>query len=108
VNLSKKIKLDILRVLLSEQDLFGKPIDDRNIIKFLDEIFDLKSLPSEDSRFSNAYDDAFQHLVNNFDWEYEYVLTERFNIVDDSDTFIIFLNKIIHPNIRNNEDDILI
>ncbi|RCW92418.1 AbiJ-related protein [Winogradskyella arenosi] len=104
--LSKKIRLDILRMLLSEQDLFGEPQEDVNIINFLDEMFDLKSLPSEDDRFSNAYEDAFQHLVNNYDWEYEYVLTDRFNIIDDPDVFITFLNKIIHPNIRKKEDDI--
>jgi ABC-type multidrug transport system ATPase subunit len=106
MKLTKKIRLDILRVLLSEQDLFGKPQDDINIIKFLDEMFELKSLPSEDDRYSNAYDDAYQHLINNYDWEYEYVLTERFSIIEDSNTFINFLNKIIHPNIRNNEDEI--
>ncbi len=106
MKLTKKIRLDILRTLLSENDLFGTPKDDINIINFLDGMFDLKSLPSEDSRYNNAYDDAFQHLVNNYDWEYEYVLTERFNIIDDTDIFISFLNKIIHPDIRNNEDDI--
>ncbi|WP_452222705.1 AbiJ-related protein [Lacinutrix chionoecetis] len=104
--LSKKIRLDILRMLLSEQDLFGEPQEAVSIIDFLDEMFDLKSLPSEDDRFSNAYEDAFQHLVNNYDWEYEYVLTDRFNIIDDPDVFITFLNKIIHPNIRKKEDDI--
>lgn len=106
MNLTKKIRLDILKVLLSEQDLFGESQEDINIINFLDEMLDLKSLPSEDDRYENAYDDAFQHLVNNYDWEYEYVLTDRFNIIDDLDTFINFLNKIIHPNLRVNEDDI--
>jgi len=104
--LSKKISLDILKVLLSEQDLFGESQDEINIVNFLDEMLDLKSLPSQDSRFPNAYDDAYQHLVNNYDWEYEYVLTERFNIINDQDTFINFLNRIIHPNLRVNEDDI--
>ncbi|WP_028889790.1 AbiJ-related protein [Tenacibaculum ovolyticum] len=106
MKITKKIRLDILRVLLSESDLFGESQDDINIINFLDEMFELKSLPSEDSRYSNAYDDAFQHLVNNYDWEYEYVLTERFSVISDSKTFINFLNKVIHPNTRNNEDGI--
>lgn len=106
MNLTKKIRLDILKVLLSENDLFGEPQDEINIIKFLDEMLDLKSLPSEDSRFSNAYEDAFQHLVNNDDWEYDYVLTERFKIVDESEIFIKFLNKVIHPDLRNNDDNI--
>ena len=69
-------------------------------------MLDLKSLPSEDDRFKNAYDDAFQHLVNNYDWEYEYVITERFNIVDDPEIFTSFLNKVINPDIRRNDDDI--
>jgi len=106
MKLTNKIRLDILRMLLSEKDLFGEPHDDINIIKFLDEMLYLKSLPSGDNRFSNAYDDAFQHLVNNYDWEYEYVLTNRFNIIDDLNIFITFLNKIIHPDLRRNEDDI--
>jgi ABC-type multidrug transport system ATPase subunit len=106
VNLTKKIRLDIIKVLLGERDLFGEPLDDLNIINFLDEILDLRSLPSEDDRFSNAYEDAIQHLVNNYDWEYDYVFTERFKIVDDLSIFLVFLNKIIHPNLRKNEDDI--
>lgn len=107
LELSKKLKLDIVRAILPEKELFGTPDSDENIIKFLDEMLNLKALPSEDARFKSAYDDAFQHLVNNYDWEYEYVLTERFNIIDNNEIFIEFLNKIIHPSIRNNEDDIL-
>lgn len=107
LELSKKLKLDILRALLTEKELFGTPDSDENIIKFLDEMLNLKALPSEDARFKNAFDDAFQHLVNNNDWDYEYVLTERFNIIDNNETFIDFLNKIIHPDIRNNKDEIM-
>lgn len=107
LELSKKIKHDILKALLSEKDLFGSDDDGSNIIKFLDEMLNLRSLPSEDSRYENAYDDAFQHLVNNYDWEYDYVLIERFNIVDDTGIFIEFLNRIINPENRNSKDDIM-
>lgn len=107
LELSKKLKLDILKALLTEKELFGTPDSDENIIKFLDEMLNLKALPSEDARFKNAYDDAYQHLVNNYDWEYDYVLTERFNIIDNTETFIEFLNRIIHPDIRNNKDEIM-
>lgn len=34
---------------------------------FLARLFDLKSLPSRDGRYSNAYDDIYQHMVNNND-----------------------------------------
>ncbi|MFS4474399.1 AAA family ATPase [Chryseobacterium sp. T20] len=107
LELSKKLKLDILRTLLTENELFGTPYSNGNIIKFLDEILNLKALPSEDARFKNAYDDAYQHLVNNNDWEYDYVLTDRFNIIDNTETFIEFLNSIIHPHIRKNKDEIM-
>lgn len=105
--ISKKLKLDILNALISEKELFGKPDSADNIIKFLDDMLNLKALPSEDGRYSNAYDDAYQHLVNNYDWEYDYVLTERFNIVDNTVTFIDFLNRIIHPILREDEDEII-
>lgn len=107
LELSRKLKLDILKELLTEKELFGTPVSDENIIKFLDEMLNLKALPSEDERFNDAYDDAYQHLVNNYDWEYEYVLTERFNIIDNNEFFIEFLNRIIHPDIRNTKDDIM-
>ncbi|MEO8240582.1 MAG: AAA family ATPase [Flavobacterium sp.] len=107
LELSKKLKLDILQALLSEKELFGNPDDDENIIKFLDRMLNLKALPSEDDRYTNAYDDAYQHLVNNYDWEYDYVLTERFNIIDNTETFIEFLNRIINPENRSSKDDIM-
>lgn len=108
LELSQKLKLDILKVLLFEKELFGTPNNDgSNIIKFLDDMLNLKGLPSEDSRYSNAYDDAYQHLVNNDDWEYDYVLTQRFNIVENTEIFIDFLNRIIHPNIRSSKDEIM-
>ena len=89
LELSKNLKLDILRVLLTEKELFGSPDSDENIIKFLDEMLNLKALPSLDPRYDNAYDDAYKHLVSNYDWEYEYVLTERFNIKESS--LVVFL-----------------
>lgn len=107
LELSKKLKLSILQVLLSEKELFGTPQDDENIIKFLDGMLNLKALPSEDGRYNTAYEDAYQHLVNNYDWEYEYVLTVRFNIIDNTETFIEFLNRIINPDNRNGKDDIM-
>jgi hypothetical protein len=36
-------------------------------LKFLDRVFDLKNLPSTDSRFENAEGDIWQHTINNYD-----------------------------------------
>jgi predicted ATPase len=107
LELSKKIKLEILRVLLTENELFGLPLDSENIITLLDSIFNLQSLPSLDQRYNDALGDAYQHLVNNDDWTYEYTLTERFNVIDDSTIFVDFLQRIINPNLRKDEDDIM-
>jgi hypothetical protein len=41
LELSKKIKLEILRVLLTENELFGFPLDSENIITLLDSMFNL-------------------------------------------------------------------
>ena len=42
-------------------------------VEFLERIFDLKSLPSHDSRFEDAAGDIWQHRVNNFDWDDDWV-----------------------------------
>ena len=104
--LSTKLKRDILNILWSEKDIFLESYTN-NIINILDDLFDLRSLESLDSRYSNAYDDAYQHLINNDDWDYDYVFTQRFNILSDNDVFIRFLNSIIHPNNRKDEDEII-
>lgn len=106
MELTYKTKQHILKILLSENDLFKPPFSENNIIDFLDEIFNLKALPSEDDRYDNAYDDAYKHLVSNDDWDYEYVFTKRFNVIEDTKIFIIFLNNIIHPSIREDEETI--
>ena len=76
---------------------------------FLNRIFDLKALPSRDSRYDNAYDDIFKHTVMNDDCEPNWVFTDtRFNLMHcDDEIFLKFLAEIIHPAVRNNEDDIL-
>lgn len=66
-------------------------------------------MPSEDDRFSNAYADAFQHLVNNNDdWDIEYLFLERFKlIIGDEKHFIDFIEVVVHPQVRNSKDEII-
>jgi hypothetical protein len=35
---------------------------------FLSRLFNLQNLSSHDSRYKNAYDDIYQHTVNNLDY----------------------------------------
>jgi len=39
------------------------------LLEFLDRIWPLVRMPSTDSRFDNAYQDIWQHMVNNHDWD---------------------------------------
>ena len=39
-------------------------------VDFLKRMYDLKNMPSDDSRFENAEQDIWQHMVNNDDYPY--------------------------------------
>lgn len=62
---------DITRRHISDEMTIGKLWYHGNQAEpdFLARIFDLKSLPSRDYRYTNAYDDIYQHMVNNNDWD---------------------------------------
>ena len=76
---------------------------------FLNRLFDLKSLPSRDYRFDNAYDDIYKHMVINNDWAPDWVFTDtRFNLMHcDDQIFLNFLSESLHPAVRSNEEEIL-
>jgi hypothetical protein len=74
---------------------------------FLGRIYDLRSMPSTDSRYSNAYDDIHQHQVRNYDWDRSWVFTDaRFNLLhaDDAD-MLRLLAEMLHPIVRPNEEE---
>jgi hypothetical protein len=54
---------------------------------FLSKIWKLKEIPSEDGRFKNAYEDTYQHIVNNNDWTTEYLFLERFKLIDAEENY---------------------
>lgn len=72
---------------------------------FLGRLFDLKSLPTTDSRrgqFPTAAEDIWQHRVRNTDWDDDWVFDDpRFNLrhVDD-ETFLRFLEQTVTPRAR--------
>jgi hypothetical protein len=71
-------------------------------VHFLGRLFDLKSLPSTDHRFKDAGQDIWQHRVNNFDWQDDWVFYDhRFNLLYCEDSiFLRFLCETIHPVVR--------
>jgi AbiJ N-terminal domain 3/Abortive infection C-terminus len=70
--------------------------------EFLSRLFNLGSLPSTDGRFKDAAGDIWQHRVNNYDWEANWVFYDpRFSLMNgDDDSFLAFLCETIHPIVR--------
>ncbi len=72
-------------------------------IQFLERIFDLNALPSNDYRHKNAKGDIWQHRVlNPEDWDDDWIYKDsRFNLLRGSDEiFLNFLCEIVHPLVR--------
>jgi hypothetical protein len=74
--------------------------------EFLGRLFDLSELPSNDSRFSDAAGDIWQHCENNFDWEGNWVFSDsRFQLYTCPDVdFLQFLCEMVHPLVRESTE----
>ena len=72
-------------------------------INFLKRIYDLKALPSCDSRFDDAEGDIWQHTINNDDYEKEWIFEdERLGLLNGEDEVLLkFLCAVFHPAVRN-------
>lgn len=77
-------------------------------VQFLSRLFDLKALPSTDHRFGDASRDIWQHRVNNYDWESDWVFFDpRFNLMHcEDEVFLRFLCETIHPVVRSNAEEV--
>lgn len=79
-------------------------------VEFLERIFDLRQLPSTDSRFQDAAGDIWQHRVNNpEDWSDDWIYGDnRFNLLSGpSDVFLRFLCEVVHPVVRPDRNEAL-
>jgi len=76
--------------------------------QFLSRLFDLTKLPTTDGRFSDAAGDIWQHRVNNFDWEDDWVFYDsRFGLLTGEDeTFLRFLCEMLHPVVRTDSSEV--
>lgn len=97
-------KLEIFKRILSLGSIWGQ-MDE---VDFLDQIWNLHLLNSDDPRYKDAYGDAVQHLRNNSDWDEEYTFLTRFGLLKATDdTFYKFLNIVVAPEVRGSEEEIL-
>ena len=74
--------------------------DSFTLADFLSKILPLRDMPSEDSRYNNAYYDAHQHLVRNNDWSLEETFEKRFKIIENNETF----KKLLEVILNNSEE----
>ena len=77
------------------------------LLAFLKRVWDLSSMPSTDDRFQDAAGDIWQHMVNNFDWSYDYLLRDRLDLSQcDDKTFLRFIETCVHPLVADNDTEI--
>lgn len=78
-------------------------------LQFLGRLYDLVAMPSDDHRFKNAWDDIWQHCINNpNDWPTNWIFEDsRFELKDGKDElFLSFLCKTVHPEVRPETGDV--
>lgn len=75
---------------------------------FLNRIYNLESLPSNDPRYLNADGDIHQHRINNYDWDDDWVFSDpRFRLQrGDDETVLRFLAEMLHPVVRTDEQKV--
>lgn len=105
--LNKNIKLELFNAVKHNDDFLGTYRKDTQIMNFLSNIWPLRTLPSKDPRFKNAYDDTVQHYINNEDWNTEELFLGRFDLVEtQDDQFKSFIHQVVHPIARSGINDI--
>lgn len=104
--ISQSNRKKILDLILETDGAFEFSINSgEGIIPFLNEIWDLKSMPSEDSRFNNAEQDIVQHTINNNDWDYEELFENRLKLIASEDKFVNFLTVFLSPKYQSTKED---
>jgi hypothetical protein len=106
IKISRKTKLELFKLLKNENNVFGPDTGDQWILGFLGDIWNLREMPSEDDRFKNAYEDVYQHTVNNNDWEIDYLFIDRLKLLESDDIYVKFIETILNPKFKTSEDEI--
>ena len=90
---------DVFDLLRAEKDPWWGRLDE---IEFLGQLYDLDALPSTDTRHTTAGQDILQHRVANFDWDDDWVFSDRrFQLADGPDHVLLdFLAMMAHPLVK--------
>ena len=61
-------------------------------------------MPSTDHRFNNAEGDIWQHMINNYDWDDQYLLYTYLDLLGcDDEVFLKFIETCLHPVVLPDE-----
>ncbi len=67
MKINKSIKLQIFKEIIKQSSPFHSSEDESEIMNFLESIWDIRAMPSEENR-GDLYNDIYQHIINNYDW----------------------------------------
>ncbi|MEG4838209.1 AbiJ-related protein [Microcoleus sp. B9-D4] len=99
MRITELTRRNIIEALL-RKNIYGR----LELFDFLNLTWNLSEMPSTDSRFENAAGDIWQHMVNNNDWEEDYLFFRCLDILQLPDQrFLHFLEQVIHPIVRASE-----
>src|SRR5699024_7525060 len=115
IEIAKRIsditKRDILELFVSGIDIY-EVFETKTVtypyfgrleeIDFLERLYNLETMKSDDPRYENAMGDIIQHTINNDDYPYCWVfMDERFQLKNGTDEiYLKFISEIFHPEVR--------
>jgi hypothetical protein len=95
---------DIIDFLILRRMHFSGRLE---ITAFLNRIWDLSQMPSTDSRFNTAEGDIWQHMVNNNDWDDDYLLNTYLELNTCEDKILLkFLEETLHPVVLSDQAEL--
>lgn len=106
MDITREKRLEIYKSINALGSIWGQQgmIDK---VQFLNRIWELRLMSSSDPRFKTAAEDAKKHLIDNDDWDDDYVFLDRFKLLDCSkEEFLKFLNVVISLEVRGDENEV--
>lgn len=106
VNITRADRIDIIKQIVSNDMFLGDYKDDEGgILTFLEMIWDLRSMPSQDNRYTNARSDIWKHIVVNDDITIEELFLDRLpSSYEDDSKFVSLINATVHPSVIHDEE----
>lgn len=84
----------------------GRWYGDLDEVTFLERLYPLDELPSDDDRYATARGDVIQHCIANYDWPDDWIYDDpRFCLATDDTALLNFLAEMLHPEVRDDSDE---